>query len=161
MTVHDQYLVCGNSDGTIRFYDDHFKVEAWFEDLNLSTIKSISFSKTDPKAATDMAQDDVKGKEGVLVCSDFLVTDDSALVCMLQSTIFEEIEPQKKKGYTIFHGLKSSISAIAVHPTRTILAIAGYEKFILLWDYQKKGDPILNNYELFRKEETKEKDQVA
>jgi WD40 repeat protein len=80
---------------------------------------------------------------------------------MLQSTIFEEIEPQKKKGYTIFHGLKSSISAIAVHPTRTILAIAGYEKFILLWDYQKKGDPILNNYELFRKEETKEKDQVA
>lgn len=55
MTVHDQYLVCGNSDGTIRFYDDHFKVEAWFEDLNLSTIKSISFSKTDPKPATDLA----------------------------------------------------------------------------------------------------------
>ena len=78
---------------------------------------------------------------------------------MLQSTIFEEIDPNNKKGVTIFHGLKSAVSAIAVHPKRTILAIAGYEKFILLWDYAKRGEPpILNNYELFRKEESKEKD---
>ena len=147
--------MCGNSDGTIRFYDFHFKVVAWFEELNLSTIKSISFSKTEPKPATTDFDNDV---DKVFKCSDFLVTDDSALVCMLQSTIFEEIEPAKKKGYTIFHGLKSAVSAIAVHPKRSILAIAGFEKFVLFWDYQKKGDPILNNYELFRKEESKEKD---
>lgn len=42
------------------------------------------------------------------------------------------------------HGLKSSISAIAVHPTRTLLAIAGAEGFIILWDYVKKGDPIVH-----------------
>lgn len=28
----DNYLVCGNDDGTIRFYDVYFKAEAWFED---------------------------------------------------------------------------------------------------------------------------------
>lgn len=43
--TYDEYLVVGNSDGTIRFYDFCFKVVAWFEDLNLSTIKSISFCK--------------------------------------------------------------------------------------------------------------------
>jgi cilia- and flagella-associated protein 251 len=53
MTIHDEYLVCGNANGTIRFYDFHFKVIAWFEELNFSTIKSISFSKTEPRAATD------------------------------------------------------------------------------------------------------------
>ncbi len=58
MTVHDQYLVCGNSDGTIRFYDFHFKVVAWFEELNLSTVKSISFSKTDPKPAAQLTEYD-------------------------------------------------------------------------------------------------------
>jgi len=42
------------------------------------------------------------------------------------------------------HGLKSTISAIAVHPTRTLLAIAGGEGFIILWDYVKKGDPIVH-----------------
>ena len=69
---------------------------------------------------------------------------------MLQSSIFEEIEPAKKKGETIFHGLKSAVSAIAVHPKKPILAIAGAEGFVLLWDYIKKGDPILNNYEHFK-----------
>lgn len=115
MTVHDQFLVCGNSDGTIRFYDFAFKVVAWFEELNLSTVKSISFSRTDPKPANTMGQEyqqtdengEVVDKSSGFACSDFLVTDDSALVCMLQSSIFEEIEPSKKKGYTIFHGLKS------------------------------------------------------
>jgi hypothetical protein len=90
MTIHDQYLVCGNSDGTIKFYDFHFKIVAWFEDLKLSTIKSISFSKTEPRLATTDFDDEV---DKVFKCSDFLVADDSALVCMLQSTIFEEIEP--------------------------------------------------------------------
>lgn len=78
-TVHDQYLVCGNEDGTIKFYDFYFKIVAWFEELNLSMIKSISFSKSEPKAATDIEGDVDKSFK----CSDFLVTDDSALVCML------------------------------------------------------------------------------
>ena len=84
-------------------------------------------------------------------CSNFLVADENALICMLQSSLFEEIEPSKKKGFTILHGIKSSISAIAVHPHQTVLAIAGAEGFILLWDYVKKGDPI-SNYEYFKKE---------
>jgi len=71
---------------------------------------------------------------------------------MLQSTLFEEIEPAKKKGYTIMSGIQSSISAISVHPKDSILAIAGSEGFILLWDYLKRGDPI-SNYENFRKED--------
>jgi WD40 repeat protein len=150
-TVHDQYLVCGNSDGTIRFYDFYFKVAAWFEDLNLSTVKSISFSKSEPKPATTDIEDGAE--KDVFKCSDFLVTDDSALVCMLQSTIFEEIEPAKKKGRTIFYGLKSAVSAIAVHPTKPLLAIAGQEGFVLLWDYMKREDPILNNYDLYQKKE--------
>jgi len=56
-TVHDKYLVCGNSDGTIRFYDFFFKIVAWFEDMYFSTIKSISFSKTEPKLASNDNQD--------------------------------------------------------------------------------------------------------
>ncbi len=48
LMTYDEYLVVGNSDGTIRFYDFCFKVVAWFEDLNLSTIKSIAFCKKAP-----------------------------------------------------------------------------------------------------------------
>lgn len=66
------------------------------------------------------------------------------MVVQLKSAIFEAIDSSKKKGTTLMHGLKSSISAIAVHPTRTLLAIAGGEGFIILWDYIKKGDPIVH-----------------
>lgn len=153
-TVHDKYLVCGNNDGTIRFYDFYFKIVAWFEECYLSTVKSISFSKTEPKASSN----EYENPDELFKCSDFLVTDENALVCLLQSNLFEEIEPAKKKGYTIMHGIKSSIIAIAVHPNpnNAILAIAGSEGFILLWNYMKKGDPI-SNYEFFRKEDANSK----
>ena len=45
LTSYDKYLVCGNNDGTIQFYDYQFKIMAWFDELYMSTIKSISFSK--------------------------------------------------------------------------------------------------------------------
>jgi WD40 repeat protein len=101
---------------------------------------------------TDPTKEKEEEEEEIFTCSDFLVADHNALVCMLKSRIFEEINPAKKKGYTLLSGIQSSISAIAVHPTQPILAIAGSEGFILLWDYTKKDDPI-GNYENFRKEE--------
>ena len=80
-----------------------------------------------------------------------MITDENALICMLQSNLFEEIEPAKKKGYTIMSGITSSVSAIAVHPTESTLAIAGSRGFILLWDYLKKpkGDPSHGNYKWY------------
>ena len=84
-------------------------------------------------------------------CSDFIAADTSGMVAELQSQIFEAIEPQKKKGTTLFAGLRSSISAIAVSPVDTILAIAGGEGYIILWNYIKKGDPIAHHYGSYNK----------
>lgn len=70
------------------------------------------------------------------------------MVVQLKSRIFEAIETSKDKGETLMHGLKSSISAIAVHPDpkKPLLAIAGAVGFIMLWDYQKKTE-IFHQYE--------------
>lgn len=46
-----------------------------------------------------------------------------------------------------------------MHPKRPVLAIAGYERFVLFWDYLKRGDPILHNYDFFRKGEDSAKDK--
>ena len=34
----------GSSNGSIRFYDDQYRIEAWFEDIDLGAIHTISFS---------------------------------------------------------------------------------------------------------------------
>jgi len=155
----DSYLVCGNNNGTIQFYDKYFRIVAWFEDLNFTTIKSISFSKKPAEPATNEYTDPIidqkdssKKPEAPFSCPEFLVTDDSALVCLLKSSLFEEIVGQKKKGVTLMTGIKSSVSAIAVHPTEPILAIAGAEGFILLWNYVTKGDPFYHHYEQYTKD---------
>ena len=43
------------------------------------------------------------------------------------------------------HGLISSVCAVAVHPHKPLIAIAGTEGFIILWDYIKK-QKYLKNY---------------
>lgn len=118
-------MVCGNADGTIRFYDVFFKAEAWFEDQNLSSVKSISFSRKSPTtAAADSNIDQEKANEARFACSDFLVADSNGMVAELKATMYEAIDAKSKRGGTLMMGLKSAISAIAVHPTQPYLAVA-------------------------------------
>lgn len=58
------------------------------------------------------------------------------------------------------HGIKSTITAIAVHPKKPVLAIAGGEGFVILWDYLKKDKPEGNNYEDYSRD-TRGKDKDA
>lgn len=104
----------------------------------------------EPRAASEFDED----ANNAFKCADFIVADSSALVCMLQSTLFEEIDPTKSKVEVIFHGLKSPINAIAVHPSLPLLAVAGKMGFIISWDYDAH-ETVVNQYELFDKEEPK------
>jgi WD40 repeat protein len=99
-------------------------------------------------------------KESSFRCPDFIVADDSAMVVQLQSSIFEAIEKKDKKGQTLMHGIKSTITAIAVHPKKPVLAIAGGEGFVILWDYLKKDKPEGYNYEDYSRD-TRGKDKDA
>ena len=58
------------------------------------------------------------------------------------------------------HGIRSSISAIAVHPTKSLLAIAGAEGFIILYDYMQK-EQKLHQYEAYTKEAREKKVEAA
>ena len=139
----DNYLVCGNADGTVRFYDFFFKAEAWFEDQLLSDIKSISFSRRKPTVASennhlnDMGSS-LQGEKtdtNPFACSDFLVADANGMVCELRATMFEAIDAKDKRGETKMMGVRSPISAIAVHPTRSLIAVAQDNGCIGIYDY--------------------------
>lgn len=45
LQVQDQYLIVGSSNGQIRFYDFQYRIIAWFEDEDITSITSISFSQ--------------------------------------------------------------------------------------------------------------------
>lgn len=46
------------------------------------------------------------------------------MVAQLKATMYEAIDSKSKRGDTIMMGLKSAISAIAVHPSRPYIAVA-------------------------------------
>lgn len=59
-------------------------------------------------------------------------------------------------------GIKSAISAIAVHPKKKLIAAAGSEGFIVFWDYEKCGELVFNQYEHFNpkeRENTRDRDE--
>ena len=140
----DSYLVCGNEDGTIRFYDVFFKAEAWFEDQNLSEVKSISFSRKRPTpAAAESSKMDYERDASRFACSDFLVADTNGMVAELKATMYEAIDKKGKTGATIMMGLKDAISAIAVHPTMPYLAVAQDDGQIGVYDYSNDFELVI------------------
>ena len=85
-----------------------------------------------------------KERQDPFKCSDFIVADSNAMIVQLKATIFEDIDLSKKKGTTLMYGIKSAISAIAVHPKKKLIAAAGSEGFIIFWDYEKCGELVSN-----------------
>lgn len=76
-------------------------------------------------------------------CSDFLVADSSGMVAELKATMYEAIDPKKKRGKTIMKGLKTAISAIAVHPTQPYLAVAQDDGWIGIYDYSNDFKQVI------------------
>ena len=147
LTVGQKYLVCGNADGTIRFYDFNFKAAAWFEEQDLSTIKSISFSNKNPTRADGEDDNKIRDYDDRTVemssdfaCSDFLVADSNGFIAELKASMYEAIDKNERKAKTLWSGIKSPVSAIAVHPTMSVIAVATDDGFIGIYDY-------LNNFE--------------
>ena len=44
LKMEGKFLVIGSSNGCVRFYDDQYRIEAWFEDIGIGAIHTISFS---------------------------------------------------------------------------------------------------------------------
>jgi hypothetical protein len=52
-------LVTGFEDGSVKFYDFFFKVKAWFEDLGIKKVRSVSFSNLPPEKIQEQKLDEL------------------------------------------------------------------------------------------------------
>jgi len=85
LTIQDNYLVIGASNGSIRFYDFQYRISAWFEDINIASITSISFSN---QSLTEM--NEIKKEDGdndfSFRCPDFIIVDLEAKITALSAS---------------------------------------------------------------------------
>lgn len=80
------------------------------------------------------------------------------MVAELKATMFEAIDAKSKRGATIMKGLKSAISAIAVHPSRPFLAVAQDDGWIGIYDYENDFQLVL--YDDITKKDKKNNDKA-
>lgn len=135
------YLVVGFSDGAVRFYDQRFIVEAWYEKIKADDILSISFAKQQPQPSS--SKEDLKG---VFSCPDFIIASDNANIIKLKAADFDRIPPIDKdeefvQGETLVKGFKYQVHAVAAHPKKPHIAVAGGDdqiSYIHIWNYKER-----------------------
>ena len=105
LTVHDDMLVVGTTQGSLRFYNFGFKIICWFEDLSNVEIQSISFGRfsQEPKAIEGLRD------EEHIDFGEFIVSDSSGKIFSVDSKIFGSIDPEKKKANILMKGVQSPI----------------------------------------------------
>lgn len=142
LMVQNNHLVAGCDKGTVKFFDLQYKIEAWFEGINLDRVMSISFSDTEEKPCIDTNKPkiDAKGNEeqNSFKCSNFIIATETGSIFQLKSTLYMEFEPDKKKGVQLLKGHSSRVLALATHPSKPLLAIGGYRGFLTMWNYATK-----------------------
>lgn len=82
LKIQDNYLVVGSSSGAIRFYDFQFRIIAWFENMDIGPITSVSFSSTGNYNSQILEKQE--DEEKPLVCPEFIVVDLEARITLLK-----------------------------------------------------------------------------
>jgi cilia- and flagella-associated protein 251 len=126
--VRDQFLCLAGEDGAVRFYDMHFRLEAWFEDMEAGAITSVSFARDDPALPTRLD----------FTTPNFVVGTRMAYIVHMESSLFEEVEAESRRGTLLVQGMSDEAHGVAMHPNKTELAIACYSGAVYLWDYVTK-----------------------
>jgi len=135
MTTSDNgYFVIACSDGAIRFYDMFLRLEAWFEDLSAGSITSFSLSlQTCPYNEGDAGEPGLK-----FWVPDFMVGTTDAFIVGIESSIFDEVRAEDRRGTLLVQGMAEDVSCVACHPNRPLLAIACCNGTLQIWDYDLK-----------------------
>jgi len=127
-----EYLVSGGTDGHVRFFDFEFRIIAWFEDLDAGAVTSLSFAV--PPPATKRPPPGAS----VLSCPDFVVGTSNALIVSCTPGMFDELQPEARRGTLLVQGQDSVVHGLAAHPTLSRFAVTGRAGLLQLWDFSEK-----------------------
>lgn len=151
----NKYLVMGCQDGAVRFYDFYLRLEAWFEDLNAGPIASLSFALHDCPFPYGEA-----GQPGLRFwVPDFVVGTRKGFVVGVESSVFDEVRKENRRGTLLMQGLSDEVSAIACHPKQALVSFLCRSGTIQVWNYELKL--LMNLREFANPAKDKDKDGAA
>jgi WD40 repeat protein len=141
-TTRNDYLAIACADGAVRFYDYFLRLEAWFEDLSAGPITSLSFSVQDCPYAYGEA-----GAPGLKFwVPDFVVGTSDGFVVGVESSVFDEVRKEDRRGTLLMQGMSEEVTAVACHPALPLVVIACANGVLQIWNYDMKLLMILREF---------------
>ncbi|XP_049624154.1 cilia- and flagella-associated protein 251 [Suncus etruscus] len=131
LTSVDSYIVTGDIKGSIKFYDHSLSLVNWYSGFKLSTVRSLSFSRTPaaPPSRADYPIDCTLAGDPFVVRNLLIATSD-ATICHLNAdgTKLEKLllEP------------RDAICAVSCHPYQPLVTMGSFCGMIKVWNYEKK-----------------------
>ncbi|TKC50207.1 hypothetical protein EI555_000700 [Monodon monoceros] len=132
LTTVDSYIVTGDIRGNIKFYDHTLSIVNWYSHFKLSSIRSLSFSKTlaTPPTENTNYPPDCTLKGDRFIVRNFIIGTSDASVYHLTA--------DGTKLEKLFVEPKDAICAISCHPYQPLIAIGSFCGVIKVWDYEQK-----------------------
>lgn len=141
MRIHNQaitflsatgdYIVSGGADGHVRFYDPLLRIVAWFEDLQAGPISAVAFASVMPERP---AYGEISDSLNRFLVPDFVVSTQESRIIALQASVFEEYDPDRRRGVLLKDTMLTDIVDLVAHPTRSEFAVLGATGTLQRWD---------------------------
>uniref|UniRef100_UPI00358FC891 cilia- and flagella-associated protein 251 n=1 Tax=Myxine glutinosa TaxID=7769 RepID=UPI00358FC891 len=131
LRVTTKYIVTGDVQGHICFYDHKPSLLYWYSSLALGPITSLSFSAApaEPSLEIKCPQDaSLEGKP--FIARDFMLATKDAVVAM--------VTPRNGHMSTVVRGDESAVSVVCAHPVSPLLAVGSRTGRLRLWDFEHR-----------------------
>ncbi|XP_048044242.1 cilia- and flagella-associated protein 251 isoform X2 [Megalobrama amblycephala] len=130
LTLIDSFIVTGDVNGHIKFYDGNLKLINLYNELSLDPIKSISFSKEKPSTSSLGYPKDCTLDAKPFVMRNVVLSTTCATVV--------HVNAQRNVLQTLLKEHAEPLEAVACHPKQPLVAMGSHSGTIKVWDYESK-----------------------
>lgn len=134
LQVFDSFIVAGTSDGAVRFYDFKCRILAWYEDLDLGPITSLTFTSSPAGKQT---------AEGEVRIPNFIVGTSKGRIALVNAAVFERIDPEQVRVAGL-GAMPDLFSAVEISSWRALVAPpCGLQRIRKRWWVPRRGGLLL------------------
>ncbi|XP_043095867.1 cilia- and flagella-associated protein 251 [Puntigrus tetrazona] len=130
LTLIGSFIVTGDVNGHIKFYDGNLKLFHVYNEFSLDPIRSISFSKEKPSISDLGYIKDCTLDAKPFVIRNFVVSTTNATAV--------HVNAQKNVPQTLLKEHAEPLEAVACHPKQPLVAMGSQSGTIKVWDYEHK-----------------------